>query len=48
MPYSFDPKETRARSRMADMEVIVRLQDHQAGVCGVGYQAGEFSLQLGW
>jgi hypothetical protein len=29
---------------MADMEVIVRLQDHQAGVCGVGYQADEFSL----
>ena len=48
MPYSSDPKETRARSLMAEMEVIVRLQDHQAGVCGVGDQAGEFSLQLGW
>jgi hypothetical protein len=33
---------------MAEMEVIVWLQDHQAGICGVGYQAGEFSLQLGW
>jgi hypothetical protein len=29
---------------MAEMEVIVWLQDHQAGICGVGYQAGEFSL----
>ncbi len=44
MPYSFDPKETRVRSLMAGMEVIVRLQDYQAGVCGVGCQAGEFSL----
>ena len=43
MPYSYDPNETRVRSLMAGMEVIVRL-DHQAGVCGVGYQAGEFSL----